>query len=110
MGLVRLFLMLACSVFMIGSAFASEPDAVVIARSVGCYQLETLNSYDELFVSGERRAAQRLMFAALAQGDCVILAGRTRAFRQLYRDYRTCVRPTNQLSCVWIDNGLLRSW
>lgn len=110
MGSIRLIALLACIVVMMVPALAVEPDAVVVARSVGCYHIETLNSYDELFGAGDHRAAQRLMFVALAQGDCVVLAGRTRAFRQIYRDYRTCVRPANQTSCLWIDNGVLRSW
>lgn len=111
-ALRRSMLVLVCSIFVISTAASAEiePDAVVVARSVACYQIETLNNYDELFVSGERRAAQRLMFAALAQGDCVILAGRTRAYRQMYRAYRTCVRPSNHSNCIWIDNGVLRSW
>jgi hypothetical protein len=95
---------------MANATFAAEPDAVVVVKSIGCYQLDIMHRYDELFQLGERRAAQSLLLNALARSECIILPGKTRASREQYLDRRTCIRPDNLSSCIWVENPVLRAW
>jgi hypothetical protein len=92
------------------AAFAAEPDTIVVARSIGCYRVDIMHRYDELFQSGERRAAQSLLLNALAKSECIILPGKTRASREQYLDRRTCIRPDHLSSCIWVENPVLRAW
>lgn len=91
-------------------AFAAEADTTVVAKSIGCYQVDIMHRYDELFQSGERRAAQNLLLSALANSECVILPGKTRAAREQYLDRRTCIRPDHLSNCIWVENLVLRAW
>lgn len=92
------------------ATFAIEPDAVVVVRSIGCYRVDVMHRYDELFQSGERRAAQSLLLNALARSECLILPDKTRASREQYLDRRTCIRPDHLSNCIWVENLVLRAW
>jgi hypothetical protein len=106
-GLALLMMWLMANVT---TTFAAESDAVVAVRSIGCYQLDIMHRYDELFQSGERRAAQSLLLSALAKSECIILPGKTRALREQYIDRRTCIRPDHLATCIWVENPVLRAW
>ncbi len=92
------------------TTLAAEPDAVVVAKSIGCYQVDIMYRYDELFQSGEKRAAQSLLLNALAKSECIILPGKTRAARERYLDRRTCIRLDYLSNCIWVENPVLRAW
>jgi hypothetical protein len=107
---VGLALLLMWSIANAAATFAAEPDAIVVARSIGCYRVDIMHRYDELFQSGERRAAQSLLLNALAKSECIILPGKTRAAREQYLERRTCIRPDHLSSCIWVENPVLRAW
>ncbi len=102
--------LLIWSMASVTTTLASESDAVVVVRSIGCYQLDVMHRYDELFQLGERRAAQSLLLNALAKSECIILPGKTRASREQYIDRRTCIRPDHLATCIWVENPVLRAW
>ncbi len=106
----RVWLALLMMGSMGSATFAAESDAIVVARSIGCYRVDIMHRYDELFQSGEKHAAQSLLLSALAKSECIILPGKTRASREQYLDRRTCIRPDHLSSCIWVENPVLRAW
>jgi hypothetical protein len=107
---VGLALLMMWSMAKAPPTFAAESDAVIVVRSIGCYQLDIMHRYDELFQSGERRAAQSLLLNALARSECIILPSKTRASREHYIDRRTCIRLDHLTTCIWVENPVLGAW
>jgi hypothetical protein len=83
-------------------ATAEEANGEILRKALGCYQMETLLRMDELSQVGHSEETQRLGLDSIANGDCVLLEGRTQVFKEKFSDGYVCVRAAGQHGCLWV--------